>query len=53
MPRRSPSTVTLRLPGGLSDEQRERLLVVAGKCPVHKVLAGETKVTIADRVEAL
>ncbi len=46
-------TVTLRLPGGLSDEQRERLLVVAGKCPVHRVLAGETKVTIADRVEAL
>jgi putative redox protein len=46
-------TVTLRLPSGLSDEQRERLLVVAGKCPVHKLLAGETEVTIADRVESL
>jgi putative redox protein len=45
--------VTLRLPGELSDEQREGLLVVAGKCPVHKLLAGETEVTIADRIEAL
>jgi len=45
--------VTLRLPAELSDEQRERLLVVAGKCPVHRLLAGETEVTIADRVESL
>lgn len=45
--------VTLRLPAGLSDEQLERLLVVAGKCPVHKLIAGETEVRIADRVEAL
>jgi putative redox protein len=45
--------VTLRLPGGLSDEQRERLLVVAGKCPVHKLIAGETEVTIADKIETL
>ena len=26
----------------LDDEQRERLLVIAGKCPVHRALAGET-----------
>jgi putative redox protein len=45
--------VTLRLPSELSEEQRERLLVVAGKCPVHKLLAGETEITIADRIEAL
>jgi len=45
--------VTLRLPPGLSDEQRERLLAVAGKCPVHKLLAGETEVVIADRIEVL
>ncbi len=45
--------VTLRLPSELSDEQRERLLVIAAKCPVHKLLAGEADVTIADRVEAL
>ena len=36
-----------------SDEQRERLLVVASKCPVHRVLTGETTVTISDRVEVL
>lgn len=45
--------VTLRLPAGLSDEQRERLLVVAAKCPVHKLLVGETPVTISDQVQAL
>jgi putative redox protein len=45
--------VTLRLPTGLSDEQRERLLVIAGKCPVHKLLAHETPVVVSDRVGAL
>jgi putative redox protein len=45
--------VALRLPTGLNKEQRERLLVIARKCPVHKVLAGETPVTLSDRVEAL
>jgi putative redox protein len=42
---------TLYLPAELSDEQRERLLAIAARCPVHKVLAGETPVTISDRVE--
>jgi putative redox protein len=37
----------LRLPNGLSEEQRERLLIVARKCPVHKALAGATEVTVA------
>jgi putative redox protein len=45
--------VTLRLPSELSDEQRKRLLAVAAKCPVHKLIAGETEVTIADRIETL
>jgi putative redox protein len=45
--------VTLRLPSELSDEQRESLLVVAGKCPVHKLIAGETEVMIAERIESL
>lgn len=45
--------VTLRLPSELSDEQRKRLLVVATKCPVHKLIAGETEVTIADKIETL
>jgi putative redox protein len=42
---------SVRLPGGLSDEQRGRLLAIARKCPVHKLLAAETDVTIAERVE--
>ena len=37
----------------LDDEQRQRLLTIAAKCPVHKVLAGETKVVVSDRIEAL
>jgi putative redox protein len=45
--------VTLRLPPELSEEQRARLLVVARKCPVHKLLAGETPVTVSDQVESL
>jgi putative redox protein len=43
---------TLRLPAELSEEQRARLLVIARRCPVHKVLAGETPVVVSDRVEA-
>jgi putative redox protein len=46
----SEFTVTLRLPGGLTEEQLERLRVVAGKCPVHRALAAETKISITDRV---
>jgi putative redox protein len=45
--------VTLRLPSELSDEQRKRLLVVAAKCPVHNLIAGETAVTIADKIETV
>jgi putative redox protein len=45
--------VTLRLPAGLSDGQRQRLLRIAAKCPVHRVLSGETPVTVSGQVEAL
>ena len=45
--------VVLRLPAGLSKEQKQRLTVVARKCPVHKLLAGETAVSVSDRVEPL
>jgi putative redox protein len=45
--------VTLRLPAELSDEQRDRLLVIARKCPVHKLLAGEAAVVVSDQVELL
>lgn len=44
--------VTLALPPELDDEQRRRLLVIATKCPVHKVLAGEASVTVTERLEA-
>jgi putative redox protein len=43
--------VSVELPAELSAEQRERLLAVAAKCPVHKVLAGEAKVTVSERLE--
>ena len=44
-------TVTLRIPQPLDEEQQQRLLVIAGKCPVHRALAGTTPVAIADRIE--
>lgn len=44
--------VSLWLPAELDEEQRRRLLLIAEKCPVHKVLAGEAKVTVCERVEA-
>jgi putative redox protein len=34
-------SLTLRLPSGLTDEQVERLRVIAAKCPVHRTLDGE------------
>jgi putative redox protein len=43
--------VTLRVPTPLDDEQRTKLLTIAGKCPVHRALRGETDVTISDRIE--
>ena len=42
-------TLTLRLPSGLSDEQVQRLKVIATKCPVHRTLDGE--VMFDERVE--
>jgi putative redox protein len=43
--------VTLKLPKELSSDQQERLKVIAGKCPVHRVIRHETDVEIEDRVE--
>jgi putative redox protein len=34
----------LELVGDLDDEQRERLVAIAGKCPVHRALTGEIRV---------
>jgi len=44
--------VSIYLPAALDDEQRRRLLTIATKCPVHKVLAGEASVRISERLEA-
>ena len=44
--------VGLKLPAGLDDDQRGRLLTIATKCPVHKVLAGEGHVRVVERLEA-
>jgi putative redox protein len=49
----SSFAATIRLSGELEDEQLDRLRVIAGKCPVHKVVANETQITIADRIEPL
>jgi len=46
------ATVKLRVPEPLNEEQRERLLVIAGKCPVHRALKSETDVLIHDEVES-
>ncbi len=43
--------VTLKLPERLSEEQRERLEVIAGRCPVHRVLSRDAEVTVTDEVE--
>ena len=44
--------VGLKLPSHLDAEQKRRLLVIATKCPVHKVLAGEGHVRVVERLEA-
>lgn len=44
--------VGLKLPSHLDAEQKRRLLVIATKCPVHKVLAGEGHVKVVERLEA-
>lgn len=36
--------VEIRLLGDLSEEQRQRLLVIAGKCPVAKTLQAEIRI---------
>jgi putative redox protein len=45
------ATVMLRVPEPLTGEQQERLLTIAGKCPVHRALVHETPVEISDRIE--
>jgi putative redox protein len=41
--------LVMRIPAGLPEEQVERLLTIAAKCPVHRTLEGE--VMFSERVE--
>jgi putative redox protein len=41
--------LVLRIPAGLPEDQVERLLTIAAKCPVHRTLEGE--VMFSERVE--
>jgi putative redox protein len=41
--------LVMRMPAHLSDEQVERLRIIAAKCPVHRTLEGE--VAFDERVE--
>ena len=41
---KSVFTRKIELIGNLSDEQKERLLKIADKCPVHKVLTNPTEI---------
>ncbi len=41
----------IELAGPLTDEQRERLLEIAGRCPVHRTLDAGVKVSTALRVD--
>jgi putative redox protein len=42
--------VNIKVPAELDDDQRERTLVIAGKCPVHRALAAQD-VRIEDDLE--
>lgn len=35
---------SIQIEGDLSEEQRERVLAIADKCPVHRTLTSETKI---------
>ena len=44
--------VAIRVPAELGDEQREKLLTIAGRCPVHRLLKA-SDVEISDSLELL
>ena len=41
--------VEVGLPEGLDDEQRKKLMVIAEKCPVHKLLEHGAEITVAEK----
>ena len=44
--------VEVAFPAGLDDEQRRKLMVIAGKCPVHKLLEHGAEITLSERAAA-
>jgi putative redox protein len=44
--------VEVTLPDGLDDEQRRKLMVIAEKCPVHRLLSHGAAITVAERTLA-
>ncbi len=44
--------VEVALPAGLDDEQRRKLMAIAEKCPVHKLLEHGAEITLAERAPA-
>lgn len=44
--------VEVALPAGLDDEQRRKLMVIAEKCPVHRLLEHGAEITLAERAPA-
>jgi putative redox protein len=44
--------VELALPAGLDDEQRRKLMLIAEKCPVHKLLEHGAEITLTERAAA-
>ena len=45
--------VEVALPAGLDDEQRRKLMLIAEKCPVHKLLEHGAEITLAERAHAV
>src|ERR1700761_887822 len=41
--------VEVTLPAGLDDEQRRKLMLIAEKCPVHKLLEHGAEITLTER----
>ena len=41
--------VEVALPEGLDDEQRRKLMVIAAKCPVHKLLEQGAEIALVER----
>ena len=46
-------TASVHFSEELSEEQRARLMKIARKCPVHKLLANQTPVTVAEQDEPI